>query len=292
MSRNNQRQLYMSKQSIWKLLFAIMYNTNTMVVNPTIYLKFLIPFLILGDIFTWKVALMYILSLFIYNIAYIINDYIDYTSDIMKKRQKRSFVYLYEKNFITPLVCTFIIISLGIIMVGYQVLLPIIVMIIITTVLAFLHSKFYNLKPVTILLLRFLRISLPPLLLLPIEPNFRNLLLFSLAVFPIYNIKSYVGYMNTKGFNDSKPGIVMSIVTSGISIYLCQNNIKELALYILLFSLISTVVKVTVNKAPEFIVRPLKKILEGLGYKEVEEKAKELITFFLYLLLLGIVIWF
>jgi hypothetical protein len=220
-----------------------------------------------------------------------INDYIDYAYDSALKRQKRSYVHLYEKNFVTPLIWTFFVIFLGTIIVGYQILFAVATV----TVLAFLHSKFYNLKPVTILFLRFFRVALPPLLLLTEYFDFKNLLLYSLAIFPIYNLKNYVEYIRTKGFNDVKPGILISVVTSSIFICFCYQNFRNLFLYTLLFSSILTIVKLVANKATSFVktrfIKPFE-ILKGLGYENVEEKVKELIIFFLYLSLLGVVVWF
>lgn len=283
----SEKQISFSNKLV-KALFIIAYNTNTIVVNPRIYLEFLIPFLILEGKITWITILAYITSLCIYNIAYMVNDYIDYSSDITLKRRKKSFIHFYEKNFIAPLIPMAIVIFLGILLFGIR-LIPIIV---ITAILAYLHSRYYNLKPVTILFLRFLRISLPPLLLLLVEPHFRNLLLFSLALFPIYNLKSYVEYIKNKKLGHSGFGVILSMITSGIFVYLCRNNIINLSLYIIIFSILFFGVKILVDKIPQIITSPFKRILRNLNYGDIEDKSKELMRFLIYLLLLGVVVWF
>lgn len=275
---------------VWKILLAIAYNTNTLIVNPRIYLEFLIPFLIIKEELSLLIILAYIVSLYIYNIVYMINDYIDYGSDIILRRQKRSFTHVFEKNFAIPMISAIIVIFFGVLLFGYH-LIPIII---IMAFLAYLHSKYYSLKPITILILRFFRISLPSLILLRIQPSFKDLLLYSLSVFPIYNIKSYIGYLRLKGLNQTKFGIILSIMTSAISIYLSirYSNIIDLCLYITTFLSLWFFAQIATKKMPQNVVKPFKMILKNIGYEDVEKKSKELIEFLIYLSLLGVVTWF
>jgi hypothetical protein len=131
---------------------------------------------------------------------------------------------------------------------------------------------------------------MPAVLVLPKAPEFKSLLLFSLVVFPIYNLRSYVEYARLKKFSPWD-GIMGSILVSLISLYFSLGSLKQLALYACVFALILAAVKILSRLLTPWASRFFGSVLLALGYGDVERKAVELMVLALYLVALGAALW-
>ncbi|MHA1594744.1 MAG: hypothetical protein ACTSXX_08375 [Candidatus Baldrarchaeia archaeon] len=297
-----------SIKTLVKAILVIFYNTNTLIVNPSIYLKFLLPFLLM--IFLklsfrqlFLLALVYTISLYIYNLVYIMNDYFDLKEDL-KTGRKKSIVHLFKMRFEIPIIITVSSIILLSILLFFLTrnlfLLQVLgISVLIAICLSVLHSKVFNTKWITLLLLRLFRVALPLFLLSLIIPVFQNLLLFVIMLFPLYNLKGYIGYLKLKKLMSIKNkvlGIIISslISLSGLYLIIREGVVISFCYYLLIFSALIYISKVFGKYLLRIIYenKYVRYIMRLLRYNNPDEKLEELLQFCFYLIIVIFIITF
>jgi 4-hydroxybenzoate polyprenyltransferase len=167
-------------RKIFRFSLLVFYNTNTIIVNPTVYLRFLTPYLLyLILLHSGKITIhaitntLFVMTilLIMYNIAYIINDYYDFWKDMANRRWKRSFVHVVQADFKVAFTIHFmevlvlLIISAIFLKYTYTIVSSLVLVYLILAVCSIIHSKIYSIKPITFLILRYTRMFSLPLLL-------------------------------------------------------------------------------------------------------------------------------
>jgi len=292
-----------------KILFLVFYNTNTLVVNPLIYLRFLAPYVLFLSYCTTTADFYAILNIFFimvtlllfYNIAYIVNDFHDYRWDKETKRDKRSFVYMITADFRYPLFVHLSEVSTLLVMhtaVNGHIVIPLIILYMSILCSSIIHSWIYRAKRFTILILRYLRVfSLPILIYLLHQPFSKEFLTLVLGIFPLWNHRSYLEYLRKNKldeFNSIRTTLMSFLILTSPFVFMtvlahAYNNLEIGVLITLCISTlaIAIIVKVFKHHNPLRKSSKLLQLLGSLGYPThgMDEKLGLLEEYFIYLLL-------
>ncbi len=292
-------------------MLLIFYNTNTMIVNPIIYLRFLIPYLLYltllhNDIINFHTVLhsifIMVALLLLYNVTYIINDYYDYEKDLLIGRRKRSFVYIISAEFKSIFIIHFLEIAslLMICMALYDhtVADMLLILYLVLIILSIIHSKIYPAKCFTFLVLRYIRVfSLPFFLCLLDYPFSKEFLIETLIIFPLWNYGSYLDYLRTKNLIGNINGIIrflsLLFLISPLLLALYEVLLFHLNIYTLITLTILTIalafsLNIIKRYNPLRGSKIIRRLLSSFGYPEqvIDEKVDLILEYFIYFLVL------
>lgn len=274
--------------------YVIFYNSNFLL-NFNSYLSFLIPFIVYSKYIskltkiTFDISLIYFIIIclcFFYTVVYIINDWKDYNQDKKNNNCKRSAI---SKNIISSASKYFRIYMLEMMIIVLVILLrikgfsiPFIIYFFSLGILGVLHTFFREIKFLTWVILRFIRICGLGFFIYLVYPSvYTDYFLVTLMIItPIWINRPYTTYLRNKNFQKYKKQVVfipyylsitLFIISLGTKRYLSYEYISFFIFFSILYWLLQVFHKL-INK----IARKMN--LLSLVYKIALDKNSSLIV--------------